>query len=292
LQYLAPNVPTSSPDRPRTPKTKRADRWFGRQHTGADGGIAAWNAPTQPAHRPCSCRRGWSWLSRPRTAAGSGAGSERLERLGGRASSGAMQPAVPDTSSLVWAPTPDAAVLDAPDARRIPRPARVGIAYVAPDAPMAPYAPVAPSRRRLGRRDLRLPSLSRVGVVAVMAGALVFAGVWPGGRLRVTVRLPQLRLWPAAGSPAAVRHRAAQRPASLRTPGASLQELMVAVIKRVGPSVSRSRPTPVWLGIVYDTNATSSQTRMCGNGNEPSRSRWRTGTPTPVRWSGSTRPTI
>ena len=231
-------------------------------HLVPDGGIAAWNAP-DPASPPAvfvparvelvveTTYGGWA---RVRAQNGWSGWVDARHLV-------AMQPAVPAPSSLVWAPTPDAAVLDAPDATPDSAPGlESGLPYVAPDAPMAPYAPVAPYAPpvRAGR-DLRLPlAIAAVGVVAVMAGALVFAGVWPGGATPSHSPVAAVAsLAPAAGSPAAGQTPGAAQPT--RQPAdpqaASLQELMVAVIKRVGPSVVEiETDSGLGSGIVYDTN--------------------------------------
>jgi len=225
------------------------------------GGLAAWNAP-DPASPPAvllparvelvveNTYGGWALVR----AQNGWSGWVDLRHLV------AIQPAVPASSSVVWAPTPDAAVLDVPDDMRgIAAPGAApdaapglvpGMNYVAADAPDA-----APPVR--AGRDLRLPlAIAAVGLVAVLAGALVFAGVLPGGSNPSPSRVAAVAsLAPTAGSTEAGQTPVAAQPTSqpANPQAASLQEVMVAVIKHVGPSVVEiETDSGLGSGVIYD----------------------------------------
>ena len=222
------------------------------------GGIAAWNAPDPasppavllPAHVELVVETTYGGWTRVRAQNGWSGWVDSRHLV-------AIQPVAPASGSLVWAPTPDAAVLDAPPASPDASPDAApslesGLPNFAPDAPDAPYVPPV----RAGR-DLRLPlAIAAVGLVAVMAGALVFAGVLPGGSNPSPGPVAAVAsLTPTAGPAAAGQTPVAAQPT--RQPAdpqaASLQELMVAVIKQVGPSVVEiETDSGLGSGVIYD----------------------------------------
>jgi putative serine protease PepD len=211
------------------------------------GGIAAWNAPdpASPAAVLLPARvelvvettyGGWAQV-RAQNGWSGWVDSRHLV---------AIQPVVAAPGSLVWAPTPDVAVLDTPDAP---------LGFAAPDAPLGFAAPDAPPVR--AGRDLRLPlAIAVVGLVAVMAGALVFAGILPGGSNPspspvAAVASPAPTAGSATVSQTPVAVQPTRQPADPQA--ASLQELMVAVIKQVGPSVVEiETDSGLGSGVIYD----------------------------------------
>ena len=128
-----------------------------------------------------------------------------------------------------------------------------GPAYPDLDASAIP----AESQPARARRDLRVPvALGMVGLLVVMFAALVVAGVVPPKSQTSTSQTASASSTTSAVAVVPSQTPAAAGPSLAVDPqAAALQELMVSVIKRVGPSVVEiETDAGLGSGVIYDAN--------------------------------------
>ena len=128
-----------------------------------------------------------------------------------------------------------------------------GPAYPDLDASAIP----AESQPARARRDLRVPvALGMVGLLVVMFAALVVAGVVPPKSQTSTSQTASASSTASAVAVVPTPTPAAAGPSLAVDPqAAALQELMVSVIKRVGPAVVEIQTNAgLGSGVIYDAN--------------------------------------